>query len=75
MGISKSTFAMLNELQKSNLRMIYTCPPSTPIPALWAQAGMMDMQQHVWLEMVCLHTREGGGGGVSGEGGIGGADG
>ena len=36
------------------LRLIYSCPPSTPIPALRAEAGMMSMEHRVMLEKVCL---------------------
>ena len=42
--------------------MIYSCPPSTPKPALRSQAGMLNCQHRIWLEKVCvvsniLHTK------------------
>ena len=36
--------------------MVYSCPPSTPIPALRALAGVWDMETKVALEKVCLVT-------------------
>ena len=62
-GANKKTANLLNEQQNMYLRMIYSCLPSTPLPALRTQAGMLDMQQRVWLEKVCivarsLHTRQ-----------------
>ena len=62
-GTTKKTTNLLNEQQNMYLRMIYACPPSTPLLALRSQAGMMDMEQRVWLEKVCivarlLHTRQ-----------------
>ena len=35
----KIAFKQLNLLQNSYLRMVYACPPSTPVPALRALAG------------------------------------
>ena len=49
-------FRQLNHLQDSYLRMVYSCPPSTPIPALRALAGVWDMETKVALEKVCLVT-------------------
>ena len=34
--------------------MIYSCPSSTPVSALRAMAGMLDMEFRVWLEKVTL---------------------
>ena len=39
------------------LRMIYSCPPTTPLPALRTSAGMLSLETRVWLEKVCLTTR------------------
>ena len=36
--------------------MTYSCPPSTPIPALRALAGVWDIEHKVALEKVCLIT-------------------
>ena len=44
-GIRTQTYKTLNEIQNTYLRMIYSCPPSTPPLALRTQAGMMDLQQ------------------------------
>ena len=56
-GIGKSIYHTLNELQYTYLRMIYSCPPSTPLLALRTQAGMMDCQNRIAVEKVCLVAR------------------
>ena len=61
-GMSRKNVVLLNEQQNMYLRMIYSCPPSTPLLALRTQAGMLDMGHRVWVEKVCmvgrlLHTR------------------
>ena len=43
--------------------IICSCPPSTPLLALRTEAGMLDMEQRVWLEKLfiaarLLHTTE-----------------
>ena len=63
MGMTKKIKNLLNEQQNMFLRMIYSCPPSTPLLALRTQAGMLDMEHRVWVEKVCLvvrllHTQE-----------------
>ena len=55
-GCGKPAFRQLNLLQNSYLRMVYSCPPSTPIPALRALAGLWDIEHKVALEKVCLVT-------------------
>jgi hypothetical protein len=55
-AIRKKAFKQLNELQNSYLRMTYSCPPSTPIPALRALAGLWDMEHKVAMELVYLTT-------------------
>ena len=44
----------LDEIQNEYLRLIYSCPPSTPKPALRSQAGMPNMKHRIWLEKVSL---------------------
>jgi hypothetical protein len=56
-GIGKQTYKILNEIQFKYLRMIYSCPPSTPLISLRTQAGMMDMENRVAVEKVCLVAR------------------
>ena len=56
-GIGKQTYHSLNELQLKYLRLIYSCPPSTPLLALRTQAGMMDMENRIAMEKVCLVAR------------------
>ena len=46
----------VNELQNFYLRMTYSCPPSTTIPALRALAGLWDMEHKVAMEQVYLTT-------------------
>ena len=55
-GVGKSAIKTLDKLQNDYLRLIYACPPSTPIPALRAMAGMLDMEHRIWLEKVSLVT-------------------
>ena len=62
-GIGKKIYTKLDEIQNEYLMMIYSCPPSTPKPALRSQAGMIDMKHRIWIEKVCvvsriLHVRE-----------------
>ena len=47
----------LNELQNTYLRMIYSCPPSTPLLALRTQAAMMDCEHCIWVEKASLVAR------------------
>ena len=54
LGIGKPAFKLLNQLKDSYLRMDYSCPPTTPIPALHALAGVWEMKHKVALEKVCL---------------------
>ena len=56
-GATKKTTNLLNEYQNMYLRMIYSCPPSSPLISLRTQAGMPDMLQRVWLEQVCMVSR------------------
>ena len=56
-GIGKETYKTLNDLQCKYLRMIYSCPPSTPLLALRTQAGMMDCENRIAIEKVCLVGR------------------
>ena len=39
------------------LRMIYSCPPSTPLLSLRSQAGMLDCESCIWVEKVSLVAR------------------
>ena len=55
-AIGKEAFKQLNQLQDSHLRMTLSCPPSTPLPALRALAGLWDMEHKVAMEKVCLVT-------------------
>ena len=55
-GAGKQAFRQLNLLKDSYLRMTYSCPPSTTIPALQALAGVWYIEHKVALEKVCLTT-------------------
>jgi hypothetical protein len=46
-GIGKTAISILNKVQNEYLRMIYSCPSSTPTPGLRAMAGMLDMEHRV----------------------------
>ena len=56
-GIGTKTYKSLNELQNMYLRMIYSCPPSTPLLSLRSQAGMLDCESRIWVEKVSLVAR------------------
>jgi exonuclease III len=56
-AISKSSLKTLNKLQELYCRLIYSCPDSTPIPALRGEAGLLDMEHRIMIEKVCLVTR------------------
>ena len=55
-GVSKDTIKSLNKTQNNFLKTIYSCPSSTPVPALRAMAGMLDMEFRIYLEKVTLVT-------------------
>ena len=52
--MNKETEDKLEDIFHEFLRNIYACPPSTPLPALRSQAGMISMKYRVWTEKVCL---------------------
>ena len=56
-GISKTSLKILNNLQNLYCRLIYSCPDSTPIPALRGEAGLWNMEERIMMEKVCLVTR------------------
>ena len=45
-----------DDLQKLFCRLVYACPSWTPIPALRAEAALLDMEYRVMIEKVCLVT-------------------
>ena len=61
-GIGPKTYKTLNEIQYTYFKMIYSCPPSTPLLALRTQAGMMDLEtlfglrKPVLWEEYCIAT-------------------
>ena len=57
MEMTKKIVNILDDLQNTYLRMIYSCPPTTLLPTLRTSAGMLDMETRVWMEKVCLTTR------------------
>ena len=56
-GMTKKVSNILDDTQNMYLRMMYSCPPSTPLPTLRTSAGMLGMETRVWLEKICLVTR------------------
>ena len=52
--IGRKTYEILNEIQSEYLRMIYSCPPTTPKPALRSQTGIVNSKHHIWVEKVCI---------------------
>ena len=62
-GIGQKTYEKVDQIQNEYLSMIYSCPPSTPKPALRSQAGMLDSKHRIWIEKICvvgeiLHNKE-----------------
>ena len=55
-GIGKKVYEKVDEIQCEYLRMIYSCPPSTPKPSLRSQAGMLDAKHYIWVEKICVLT-------------------
>ena len=53
-GISKKIYKKIDEIQEKYLRMIYSCPPTTPKPALRSHAGMFDAKHRIWVEKDCV---------------------
>ena len=53
-GIGQKTYDKVDEIQNEYFRMIYSCPPSTPRPALRIQAGMLDSKHRIYIEKVCV---------------------
>ena len=56
-GASKKIYEKLDSIQNEYLRMIYSCPPSMPKPALRSQTGMTSMKHKIWVEKLCVITR------------------
>ena len=56
-NISQKAVKTLTELQNLFCRLVYSCPGSTPLPALSAEAGLLSMAHRVMAEKVCLVTR------------------
>ena len=54
--ISKASLKTLNNLQSLYCRLIYSCPDSTPVPALRGEAGLLDMEHRIMMEKICLVT-------------------
>ena len=55
--IPKKALKTLNETQSLYCRLIYSCPDSTPIPALRGEAGLLDFEHRIMCEKICLVTR------------------
>ena len=56
-GIGKKIYLKVDKIQNEYLRMIYSCPPTTPKPALRSQSGMLDSKHRIWLEKLCIVAR------------------
>ena len=55
-GISKTSIKTLDALQNLYCRLIYSCPDSTPLPALRGEAGLLYMEHRIMREKICLVT-------------------
>ena len=55
--ITKTALKTLNDTQSLYCRLIYACPDSTPIPALRGEAGLLNFENRIILEKICLVTR------------------
>ena len=56
-GVSKAAIKTLNKCPELYCKLIYSCPDSTPIPALRGEAGLQEMSHRIMTEKVCLVTR------------------
>ena len=56
-AINKSALKTLTELQNLFCRLAYSCPGSTPLPALLSEAGLLSMDHRVMSEKVSLVTK------------------
>ena len=61
-GAGSRIYQKLDRIQDKYLSMIYSCPPSTPKPALRSHAGMTNMKTRIRLKKICvvssiLHTK------------------
>jgi hypothetical protein len=56
-GISKTALKTLDGLQNLFCRLAFSCPGSTPLPALRGQAGLQDMEHRVMTEKVSIVTK------------------
>ena len=55
--IPKSALKTLNNTQNIYCKLIYSCPDSTPLPALRGEAGLLDFQHRIMVEKICLLTK------------------
>ena len=55
--LEKEDIKKLNDIFHEFLRNIYSCPPSTPLPALRSQAGMVSIEYLVYREKICLVSK------------------
>ena len=55
-GISKTALKTLDGLQNLFCRLAFSCPGSTPLPALRGQAGLQDFEHRVMTRKVSLVT-------------------
>ena len=53
-GSQDKHYDTLDSLQQLYCRLVYSCPDSTPLPALRAEAGLWSMKYRVWTANVCL---------------------
>ena len=53
-GITKKAIELADEAQNLYCRLIYSCPASTPKPALRGEAGLLNCEHRIMLEKVCL---------------------
>ena len=56
-GSLQRHYNTLDDLQNMFCRLVYSCPDSTPLPALRGEAGLLGMKHRVWTQKVNLVTR------------------
>ena len=56
-GSLQKHYNTLDDLQNLFCRLVYSCPDSTPVPALRGEAGLLGMKHRVGIEKVKLVTR------------------
>ena len=56
-GSQEQHYNTLDALQHLYCRLVYSCPDSTPLPSLRAEAGLLGCKHRIWTEKVVLVSK------------------